>query len=150
MIFSCPDPALDPHFAAKLLNLQREAYALEAELIGDDRIPPLHEDHEALAAPRWQWCTAWEGVDLLGAASWHEHEDHIDIDKVMVSPSAHRRGIASQLLAHVREDAHGRDLVVSTGRDNAPAVKLYIKHGFKPVEDEEVPPGIWITRFRSN
>lgn len=150
MIFSCPDPALDPHFAAKLLALQREAYAVEAELIGDDRLPPLQEDREALAAPRVQWCTAWEGVDLLGAVSWHEHDDHIDIDRVMVSPSDHRRGIASALLGHVRDDAHGRDLVVSTGRDNAPAVTLYLKHGFTAVEDEEVPPGIWITRFRTS
>ncbi len=148
MIFSCPDPALDPYFAAKLLSLQHEAYALEAELVGDDRLPPLQEDHEAIAEPRVQWCTAWDGVDLLGAISWHEHEDHVDIERVMVSPAAHRHGIATALLGHVREDAHGRELVVSTGRDNAPGVTLYLKHGFMPVEDEEVPPGIWITRFR--
>ncbi len=150
MIFSCPDPALDQHFAAKLLTLQHEAYALEAELIGDDRLPPLLEDEEAMAAPRLQWCTAWDGVDLLGAVSWHEHDDHIDIDRVMVSPSVHRRGIASALLGHVRDDAHGRPMVVSTGRDNAPAVTLYLKHGFAPVEDQQVPPGIWITRLRSS
>ena len=149
MIFSCPDPALDPHFAEKLLALQHEAYAVEAVLIGDDRLPPLQEDHEALAAPRVKWCTAWEGVDLLGAVSWHEHDDHIDIDRVMVSPSVHRRGIASGLLSHVRDAAHGRELMVSTGRDNAPAVMLYLKHGFTPVGDEEVPPGIWISTFRS-
>src|SRR5690606_37440938 len=103
--------------------------------IGDDRLPPLQEDSEGLAAPRVQWCTAWEGVDLLGAVSWHEHDDHLDVDKVMVSPAAHRRGIASALLGHVRDGAHGRDLVASTGRDNVPAVKLYLKHGFTAVED---------------
>jgi ribosomal protein S18 acetylase RimI-like enzyme len=80
--------------------------------------------------------------------SWHEHDDHVDIDRVMVNPSALRRGIATALLAHVRERAGGRDLVVSTGRDNSPAVALYAKHGFESVGDEEVPPGIWITRFR--
>lgn len=148
MILSSPDPALDPHVAAMLLALQREAYAIEAELIGDDRLPTLHEDDEALAAPRGHWCTAWEGVDLLGAVSWHEHDGHLDIDRVMVSPSALRRGIASALLAHVRERSGGRELFVSTGRDNAPAVALYAKHGFEAVDDERVPPGIWITRFR--
>lgn len=148
MILSSPDPALDPYVAAMLLKLQREAYAIEASLIGDDRIPTLHEDDEALAARRGHWCTAWDGVDLLGAASWHEHEDHLDIDRVMVRPSALRRGIATALLTHVREQAGGRELVVSTGRDNSPAVALYAKHGFKAVGDEQVPPGIWITRFR--
>ena len=148
MILSSPDPALDPYVAAMLLKLQLEAYAIEASLIGDDRIPTLHEDDEALAAPRGHWCTAWEGVDLLGAVSWHDHDDHLDIDRVMVSPAALRRGIATALLAHVREEAHGRELIVATGRDNSPAVALYAKHGFQPMGDEEVPPGIWITRFR--
>jgi GNAT superfamily N-acetyltransferase len=148
MILSSPDPALDPYVAGMLLTLQREAYAIEAALIGDDRIPTLHEDDEALAAPRGHWCTAWDGVELLGAVSWHEHAEHIDIDRVMVSPSALRRGVATELLAHIRERSGGRDLIVSTGRDNAPAVALYAKHGFEAVGDEEVPPGIWITRFR--
>lgn len=148
MILSSPDPALDPYVAAMLIKLQREAYAIEAALIGDDRIPTLHEDVEALAAPRGRWCTAWDGVDLLGAASWREHDGHIDIDRVMVSPTALRRGIATALLEHVRGRSGGRDLVVSTGRDNSPAVSLYAKHGFEAVGDVEVPPGIWITRFR--
>jgi GNAT superfamily N-acetyltransferase len=148
MILSSPDPALDPYVAAMLLKLQREAYAIEARLIGDDRIPTLHEDDEALAAPRGRWCTAWHGVELLGAISWHEHGDHIDIDRVMVRPSALRRGIASALLSRVRDEARGRELVVSTGRDNSPAVALYAKHGFEAVADEQVPPGIWLTRFR--
>jgi len=148
MILSSPDPALDPYVAAMLLKLQLEAYAIEASLIGDDRIPTLHEDREALAAHRGHWCTAWDGVDLLGAVSWHEHDDHLDIDRVMVRPSVLRQGIATALLAHVREMAGGRELIVSTGRDNSPAVALYAKHGFESLGDEEVPPGIWITRFR--
>jgi GNAT superfamily N-acetyltransferase len=148
MILSSPDPALDPYVAAMLIKLQHEAYAIEAALIGDDRIPSLHEDTEALAAPRGRWCTAWDGVELLGAASWHEHEGHIDIDRLMVSPSALRRGIATALLAHVRERSGARDLVISTPRDNSPAVSLCAKNGFEAVGDEQVPPGIWITRFR--
>lgn len=148
MILSSPDPALDPHFAAMLLKLQFEAYAIEASLIGDDRLPTLHEDDEALAARRGRWCTAWQGVDLLGAVSWHEHDDHVEVDRVMVRPSALRQGIATALLGHVREQTRGREMVVATGRDNSPAVALYAKHGFRPVGDEHVPPGIWITRFR--
>jgi hypothetical protein len=37
---------------------------------------------------------------------------------------------------------------VSTGRDNVPAVSLYAKHGFGHEDDAEVPPGIWVSRFR--
>lgn len=147
MIFSSPDPAVDPYFAQTLLGLQRSSYALEAEIIGDDRIPPLREDAAGLTAWRGRWITAWDGVDLVGAVAWTEHGDHVDIDKLMVDPDAIRRGIATALLGRVIERSSGRQVVVSTGRDNVPAVSLYVKHGFEREGDEQVPPGIWISRF---
>ncbi|MEV7395554.1 GNAT family N-acetyltransferase [Aeromicrobium sp. NPDC092404] len=148
MIFSSPDPATDPYFAVALLRLQKASYALEAELIGDDRIPPLREDEVRLTAWRGRWLTAWDGVDLVGAAAWSEGEHEVEIEKVMVSPTAVRRGVASALLGQVLERSAGREVVAATGRANAPAVSLYVKHGFCAAGDEQVPPGIWITRFR--
>ena len=148
MIFSSPDPASDPYFAVTLLRLQKTSYALEAELIGDDRIPPLLEDEVELTAWRGRWLTAWDGVDLVGAIAWWEADDRIEIEKVMVSPDATRRGIASALLGEVLGRASGREIVVAYGRANAPAVSLYAKHGFRVEGDEQVPPGIWITRLR--
>ena len=148
MIFSSPDPASDPYFAVTLLRLQKTSYALEAELIGDDRIPPLLEDEVELTAWRGRWLTAWDGVDLVGAIAWWEADDRIEIEKVMVSPDATRRGIASALLGEVLGRASGREIVVATGRANTPAVSLYAKHGFRVEGDEQVPPGIWITRLR--
>jgi ribosomal protein S18 acetylase RimI-like enzyme len=148
MIFSSPDPASDPYFAVTLLRLQHTSYALEAELVGDDRIPPLQEDEVDLTAWRGRWITAWDGVDLVGAIAWWESDDSIEIEKVMVDPSAMRRGIASALLGQVLDRASGREVLVVTGRSNTPAVSLYAKHGFRVECDEEVPPGIWITRLR--
>ena len=55
MLFTSPDPAADPHFAQILLDLQKAAYAVEAELLGDDRIPPLNETLTGLAAFRGYW-----------------------------------------------------------------------------------------------
>lgn len=147
MIYSSPDPAADPYFAVTLLRLQHTSYALEADLLGDDRIPPLQEDEVGLTAWRGRWLTAWDGVDLVGAVAWWEGDDSVEIDKVMVSPTALRRGIASTLVTEVLDRATGREVVVATGRANAPAVALYGKLGFRTQGDEEVPPGIWITRF---
>ncbi|WP_332663435.1 GNAT family N-acetyltransferase [Aeromicrobium sp.] len=148
MIFSSPDPASDPYFAVALLRLQKTSYAQEAELVGDDRIPPLQEDEVELTAWRGRWLTAWEGVDLVGAIAWWEADDRVEIEKVMVSPTVMRRGIASALLGQVVDRASGREILVATGRANTPAVALYAKHGFRVEGDEEVPPGIWITRLR--
>lgn len=40
-----------------------------------------------------------------------------------------------------------RPTVVATGRDNVPAGSLYERFGFVRGGDEEVLPGLWITRY---
>lgn len=65
----------------------------------------------------------------------------------MVAPAAHRRGVGSALLQQVIVESHRRPIRTATGRDNPPAIRVYERHGFRAVGDEEVPPGIWITRF---
>ncbi|MGA8987584.1 GNAT family N-acetyltransferase [Aeromicrobium sp.] len=148
MILSSPDPAADPHVAAALLRLQRTSYAREAVLVGDERISPLLEDEIGLTAWRGRWLMAWDGVQLVGAIAWWETDDAVEIHRVMVSTSAMRRGIASTLLSRVLASASGRPVAAATGRANQPAVALYAKHGFRAESDEQIPPGIWITRFR--
>jgi ribosomal protein S18 acetylase RimI-like enzyme len=148
MIFSSPDPAADPYVAAMVLGLQRSSYALEAELIGDDRLPPLLEDEHGLAAWRGRWLTAWDACHLAGAIAWSDRDDHVDIAKIMVSPTVMRRGVASALLRQVLDASPERSVGVATARENVPAVSLYVKHGFSHEADERMPPGIWVSRFR--
>ena len=45
-------PGADETLARSLLAVQHAAYAVEAALIGDDRIPPLHETLADLSAAR--------------------------------------------------------------------------------------------------
>lgn len=148
MILSCPDPAADPCFAAELLRLQHAAYRVEAGIVGDNRLPPLTADESDVAAWRGHLLVAWEATHLLGAVAWSEREDVMEVDRLMVDPAAHRRGVATTLLAHVLERGGSRDVDVSTGRDNAPAVALYRGHGFEPVGDEQAPTGLWLTHLR--
>lgn len=148
MILAAPDPALDRSFARELLRLQHDAYRQEADLVGDDRLPPLQDDDVTLPAWRGRYLVSWRGVELVGAIAWRDLGDHLDIDRLMVDPAAHRQGVGTTLLQAVLELAEGRPVVVSTGRDNAPGIALYVRHGFAVEGDEEVPPGIWITRLR--
>jgi GNAT superfamily N-acetyltransferase len=148
VILAMPDPALDPWFARELLRLQHAAYRAEAELIGDDRIPPLQDDDVTLPAWRGRYLVAWRGVELLGAIAWREQGDHLDVDRLMVEPSMHRQGVGSTLLRAVLDRADGRPVQAATGRDNAPALELYGQLGFEAQGDERVPPGLWITRLR--
>jgi len=148
MIFSAPDPAADPYFASVLLNLQREAFEIEAQFLGTRDIPPLRQSPEALAGFRGSWVMAWDGTMLIGAAAWQETPSEVELEKVMVHPSAHRRGVASALIAQVVERTPGRDIVVTTGRDNPPGIAMYTRNGFVAEGDEEVPPGIWLRHLR--
>ncbi|EYR65165.1 acetyltransferase [Actinotalea ferrariae CF5-4] len=62
-------PNADADLARRLLVVQHEAYAREAELIQDDRIPPLHEDLDTLRSAPVTWVAAFDDAELLGAAS---------------------------------------------------------------------------------
>jgi ribosomal protein S18 acetylase RimI-like enzyme len=114
--------------AAELVALQRAAYAVEAELIGSTAIPPLHDTAESLVGAGLTWFGTRE--------------------RLVVAPRAFRRGIGAALVRHVLGFAGARPVVVSTGRANVPARALYERLGFVRTADEEVRPGLWVTRYR--
>lgn len=133
--------------AAELVALQRAAYAVEAALIGSDAIPPLRDTVETLIAAGLSWFGAREGTALLGAVAIHARPDLVDIERLVVSPTAFRRGVGSRLVQHVLALAGRRRVTVSTGRDNIPACALYTRLGFTVTGEEEVVPGLWVARF---
>lgn len=138
------DPARDPALAARLLRVQHAAYAVEARLIGDDRIPPLSEDAAALAAAGLDWLVATDGDAVLGALGRRDTGDGVEIDRLVVDPAVARRGTGRALVAAALADAAGRRVTVSTGRDNAPARRLYASAGFRETGEREVLPGLWV------
>ncbi|MEV0198383.1 GNAT family N-acetyltransferase [Nonomuraea sp. NPDC050691] len=142
---------ISPHhhpFGQELLDLQHAAYAVEAELIGDDRIPPLHETLDALRSEPLTWLGAFDDDGrLVGAVAWEETSDEVDVNRLVVHPGAHRRGIGRALVEQVVARAAGRRVIVSTGRDNAPARSLYERLGFEAQGEREVIPGLWIAGY---
>jgi len=140
-------PSTDHDLARTLLGIQHAAYALEATLIDDDRIPALHEDVDDLVSARLLWLAAFIDQRVVGAVGWSEDDDELDIDRLIVAPAMHRRGVASALIREVQRLAGTRRISVSTGRGNHPAEKMYEQLGFVHTEDEEVVPGLWVTRY---
>ncbi|KAA9145501.1 GNAT family N-acetyltransferase [Microbacterium lushaniae] len=134
-----------PAFVDRLLPLQREAYAVEAALIGDDRIPPLHEDKSDLSSAGLCWLLEVDGDRVVGALGYRTDDGIVDLDRLIVDPSCHRRGIGSRLVK--RALAEGSRVTVSTGRENAPARRLYESLGFVSQGDREVIPGLWISEY---
>jgi hypothetical protein len=60
----------DAGIAARVLELQRRSYAVEARLIGSDRIPPLHESLEELQACGETFLGAYVDDRLAAVVSW--------------------------------------------------------------------------------
>ena len=143
------DPG-DPATAAAIVELQRASYAVEAALIGSDGIPALTETTDEIrAAAGRSWLGVFDDAGLCGAVAWDELADGtIDICRLVVAPRAFRRGVASRLLDALDERFPMRTMLVSTGRDNEPAVTLYRRRGFHQVADREAAPGLFVTELR--
>jgi ribosomal protein S18 acetylase RimI-like enzyme len=127
-------------------DLQRASYAVEAELIGFDGIPPLRESLQELRDCGESFLGVDDETGLAGAVSWARLPDGtLDICRLMVHPRAHRRGVATALLDGLdRAEPAGR-AVVSTGTANYPALALYRRRGFTPVGTRRIAPAVSIT-----
>ncbi len=144
MLVGRRDPAREPALAVRLLEVQHAAYAVEARLIGDDRIPPLSEDVAALVGAELDWLVATQDGAVLGALGRRETPDGVEIDRLVVDPACARRGTGRALVAAVLADAAGCRVTVSTGLANAPARRLYAQAGFRETGRREVLPGLWV------
>lgn len=127
----------------ELWTVQRLAYAVEAELIGFDGIPPLHESLEELRACGETFLGLYDEEGLAGAVSYQLDGSTVDICRLVVHPRAHRRGIASKLLDALPAGPQ----IVSTGTANEPALRLYRKRGFVETGRQVIALGVTITHL---
>ena len=136
----------DPDTLQRLWDLQRASYAVEAELIGFDGIPALHESLQELRDCGESFLGLDDETGLAGAVFWARLQDGtLDICRLMVHPGVHRRGIATALLDSLDRAEPARRAVVSTGTANHPALALYKRRGFTPAGTREIAPGTSIT-----
>jgi len=140
----------DDHTVQQIWALQHIAYRLEAQLIGFKELPPLLDTVETIRRCRetfYAYVNEYEEIQGVISIEREEH-DTLTIARMMVHPSAFRQGIASQLIEHVFAEYPDVPLyIVSTGQLNQPAVSLYKKYGFYPIETFEVAPGVKLTTF---
>jgi ribosomal protein S18 acetylase RimI-like enzyme len=139
----------DQATAEAVLVLQRRAYAVEAELVGSDEIPPLHETLGGLQASGETFLGAVGGDELVGAISWRFEDGTLDIHRLVVDPRRARRGIGRALVqAALAAEPEAVRALVQTGAANEPARALYLREGFEHVDDIDVADGLRVSRFR--
>jgi GNAT superfamily N-acetyltransferase len=139
----------DPETAERVLVVQRLAYAVEAQLIGFDGIPPLQEDLKALMATEEHWLGRYVDAELVAAVAYELPDPGtIEISRLVVDPAHARRGHGRALLDHLDELEPRPVSLVSTGTANTPATTLYLSRGYTATGQVEIAPGITITQFR--
>jgi ribosomal protein S18 acetylase RimI-like enzyme len=138
----------DRELAERLLTIQHAAYAVEAELIGFDGIPPLQEDLAGLMSSTEHWLGRYDGDMLVGAVAYEITADAVEITRLIVDPAHARRGHGRALLDELDRLEPRPVSLVATGSANLPAVSLYQSRGYAAAGEVEVAPGIHITEFR--
>lgn len=135
--------------AQLVLSLQIPAYQLEANLIGFQGIPALLDTVDDLMNNKENFIGFYKDDELLGVLSYEETDELVDICRLVVSPASFRKGIGNQLVNHVLEEVRGsREVIVSTGLENVPAVTLYKKFGFQQERLVEIVPGVKLVNMR--
>ena len=87
--------------AGQVLDLQRLAYRAEAELIGFDGIPPLHESIDDLRGAALDWLGIRDGERIVAAMAMCGAARTCDIDRLVVHPAHHRQGLGRRLVQAV-------------------------------------------------
>lgn len=139
----------DRALAERLLAIQHAAYAVEAELIGFDGIPPLQEDLAGLTQSTEHWLGRYDGSTLVGAVAYEfPDDDTVEISRLIVDPAHARRGHGKALLDQLDKLEPRPVSLVSTGSANTPAVNLYKSRGYVETGRTTIAPGTQITHFQ--
>lgn len=112
-------------------KIQREAYEVEAELIGSRNIPTLHETIDQLKNVNEVFWGYFDGDQLVGFVSVEDEGNDLRICRLVVNPRFFSRGIGAELVRYVLKSLrNSRHVIVSTGDGNIPAKRLYEKFRF--------------------
>ncbi|MBM7578654.1 GNAT family N-acetyltransferase [Jeotgalibacillus terrae] len=84
----------DPAHAERVLQIQLLSYQIEAEIIGNEDLPPLKESAADLQHSGEMFYGYYVGEDLGGVVSFKMDQQEVDIHRLIVSPAYFRQGIA--------------------------------------------------------
>ncbi|WP_244865272.1 GNAT family N-acetyltransferase [Xylanibacillus composti] len=131
-----------------LWYLQHTSYKIEATLIGFTEIPPLTDTFDSIRNSGETFLGHVREGEIVSALSYARDKDAVMINRLMVHPNYFRQGLASELLQGLFRMEEAREYRVFAGSRNLPAIRLYEKHGFQAVREEEASPGVPLTELR--
>lgn len=133
--------------ASAILQLQLEAYQSEAQLYRDWSIPPLTQTLSQLLEEFTGSVIlkATSGGCLLGSVRARAVEDVVYVGKLIVAPSAQRRGIGSALLREVESMfVCAERFELFTGSLSVGNIRLYGRHGYVITDEKVLSPSVTV------
>lgn len=118
------------------------SYAIEAELLKATDFPPLKRPLADYINSKNDFFGFMKGDEITGVVEIKHHEDYTHIQSLVVHPDHFRQGIAKQLMEFVLSEFGKKLLMVETGVDNGPAIRLYEKFDFEEVHQWDTYHGV--------
>ena len=136
------------HIIHEILNIQKEAYSKEAEIINYKKIPNLFDTEEKIKNSKEIFIGYYRKELLLGFLSYKINFKILDIHRLAVNPLFFRQGIAVKLLRYLEETLKDvKKIIVRTGKGNYPALNLYLKTGFKKKKEIKIDESLSLFLF---
>jgi ribosomal protein S18 acetylase RimI-like enzyme len=144
----CPIDITSIEWAEKVLHLQFLSYAIEAQIIGFADLPPLKDTVQTLQQSGERFYGFFMNGELAGVISYERVGERVQICRLMVHPDFFRHGIGGALVKFICDvERDTKEIIVTTGTANTPAINLYQRHGFQEMERIEVAEGVSITKL---
>jgi len=123
------------------------SYAVEAELLQAVDFPPLKRTINDFLESTTSFYAYFQKEEMAAVMELKEAEGHRHIQSLVVDPKCFRQGIGSQLVQFALAAEEVQLFTVETGVDNAPAIRLYEKYGFRETRQWDTDHGTRKVRF---
>lgn len=140
----------DEQAAEAVWYLQHAAFREEARRVGLPHVPPPTDTVESLRRSEERYIGYLSDGEWTGAVSYILNGKLLSIRRLMVHPDHFRQGIGSALIAHLLASVPHEQAEVYASERNEPAMRLYRKYGFVPVEQVPAAYGLSLLRLVRN
>ncbi len=136
--------------AEEISRVFQVSYKIEAQLLGAKKFPPLSRTIISYKNSKNDFFGFYEHNNIVAVIEMKREQLSMHIQSLVVDPKYFRLGIASKLIRFVLNQYESNQFTVETGRDNAPARKLYERFGFRLVKTYTATEDIVKVRYMCN
>lgn len=142
-----------PGDAAAIAELTHRAFASQCELYGIADLPPMADTADSVcdAMTSGIVLVALDGARIVGAVRGELREGVCHVGRLVVEPTAQRRGIGRSLATAIETRFPAAErFEIFTGHRSAVPLRLYESLGFQRERVEKVAPGLDLVFLRKS